>query len=91
MPVVRRRGVAGGTWADAPFTRPFVRPFIDTDPLRAAGAETDVGRVEAELPLGLSPVVGPARCVDDETASSPTRLLLLSAFGFSGTNFIEVR
>ena len=92
MPEVRIRGVAGVTGADAPFARPLVvTPLVDVIPFRTAGADVEVANVEVADPLTFVPVTAPVRCGEDDVASSPTRLRLLSAFGFSGTIFIIER
>ncbi len=83
MPFVRIRGVEGGAERGAPLGRPLaVGPLCE---LRAAGADTEVGSEP------LTPFVEPARCGEDVVASSPTRLRLLSAFGFSGASLIVDR
>ena len=89
MPFVRIRGVEGGAGTGAPLGRPLtVVPFCEP---RAAGADAEDGIVEAADPLTLVPVVAPARCGEDDVASSPTRLRLLSALGFSGASLIVDR
>ena len=82
MRTLGRAGVVGG---GAPLARPFiVVPFTDADPLWVAGAEAEA-EPDDTTPFTLGVVaVAPALCGEDVVASSPTRLLLLSAFGFSG-------
>ena len=70
--LVRIRGVDGG--AIPPFGRPFA---VESIPLSAAGADVEE---EIEDPLANE---APLRCGEDDVGSSPTRLLLLSAFGLS--------
>ena len=78
-PFVRIRGVDGGA-------RPFGRVLlVDPVPLRAAGADADD---EIDDPVVD---VGPARCGEEDEASSPTRRRLLSALGFSVTIFMVGR
>lgn len=85
MPFVRMRGVEGGT---GPFGRPLAIPFVVAEPL--GGAEEDEGGVTVD-PLTFDPEVAPVRCGEDDMASSPTRLRLLSALGFSGASLIVER
>ncbi len=81
-----RVGVVGG---GAPFARPFTAvPLTDANPLWVEGAEADP-EMDDTVPFTLGAVaVAPALCGEDVVASSPTRLLLLSAFGFSGCSLM---
>ena len=43
------------------------------------------------MPFAFGTAVAPARCSEDDVASSPTQRLLLCASGFSGWSLMVVR
>ena len=89
MRIPGRVGVVG---AGAPFARPFtIVPLADVDPFWVAGADADAETDGTVLFTFGTVVVAPARCGEDIVASPPTRLLLLSAFDFSGCSLMVFR
>ena len=91
MPLVRTPGLLGVVGAGTPFARPLAVPFTDADPLSAVDAGGEAETEEVMMPFVFGTAVAPARCGEDDVASSPTRLLLVSALGFSGWSLMVVR